>query len=140
LQDCIAALQQQWRADHYITVKARSGKTRTLDQNALLHIWCRQLVAQFATVLERDVTAQQVEDMKTSLKRGFYRATASPWVLRDIRDSLTGEMGKSLRSTTDYDTGQMFEFMDWVQGMAMVDLGILLEAKGEFAEHKSTPG
>lgn len=138
LQDCIDNLRQQWHTGHYyLIVKAKSGKTRTLDQNSLLHIWCRQLVAHCAKIPEREVTAQQTEDMKTSLKRGYYRATGNEFVLRKVVDSLTGEAGSALRSSTEYETGQMFDLMEWVQAMAITDLGLLLESSGEYAKYKS---
>lgn len=58
-------------------------------------------------------------------------------MLRKVVDSLTGEAGSALRSSTEYETGQMFDLMEWVQAMAITDLGLLLESSGEYAKYKS---
>jgi len=136
---CVDDICQMWAADHYLQITARSGKTRSLDQNALLHIWCRELVAHIAGIDEREITDAQMQDMKTALKKGFYRDTGSSYVLRVSEDALTGKTAKTLRSTREYSREQMTQFLDWVQALALVDFGLLLESLGEFADSKNPP-
>jgi len=139
LDACIDDIRKMWSADHYLQITAKSGKTRSLDQNALLHIWCRELVAHISGIDEREVTDAQIQDMKTALKNGFYRDTGSSYVLRISEDALTGKTAKTLQSTREYSREQMGQLLDWVQALALVDFGLLLESLGEFADSKNPP-
>jgi hypothetical protein len=43
LAEYIDELRKAWWRDKYLLVKYRTGKTRTLTQNAALHLWCDML-------------------------------------------------------------------------------------------------
>jgi hypothetical protein len=43
LQDAIGELRQQYGAKRYVSVQITAGKSRTLDQNAIAHVWYSQV-------------------------------------------------------------------------------------------------
>jgi len=43
LQDAIGELRQQYGAKRYVSVQITAGKARTLDQNAIAHVWYEQV-------------------------------------------------------------------------------------------------
>ena len=43
LQDAIGTLRSEYVAHRYLEVKIRAGKDRTLDQNAISHVWYSQV-------------------------------------------------------------------------------------------------
>lgn len=43
LQDAIGELRQQYGAKRYVSVQITAGKSRTLDQNAIAHVWYEQV-------------------------------------------------------------------------------------------------
>jgi hypothetical protein len=136
LGEFIKFLKACWEENKWLTVKIGQGRQRTLDQNGLFQVWAREFMAHIAGVTVKDVTKQAHEEMKTSLKRGFYRDHHQPFVIKKVKDHLTGETANGLRSTTDYSTGEMFMFMEWVQAVAANEYGLILEAQGEYKHLK----
>jgi len=43
LQEAIGELRQQYGAKRYVSVQITAGKARTLDQNAIAHVWYEQV-------------------------------------------------------------------------------------------------
>ena len=105
---------------------------RSLDQNALLHVWCRHYAEH---LLKRQVTDTEVDAMKYTLQRHCYAQTHWDWLLTERKDLFTGHTKPDRRSTTEFDTGQMYHFLEWIQSRAADD-SLILESKGEYAELK----
>jgi len=105
--------------------------TRSLDQNSLLQVWARQYVCHLLAV-EKPSDAE-LEAMKVTLKRSCYAENGWSWLIEDVKDLFTGESSKRLKSSADYDVGEMHSFLDWVQRKAAND-GLILESLGEFQE------
>jgi hypothetical protein len=107
-----------------------SGR-RSLSQNALFAIWARTYCSHLLR-LEKPSEAQE-EAMRITLKRAAYTEHGWKWLLQDVEDLFTGQKSKKLRSSKDYDKGEMHMFLDFVQRRAAED-GLILEAMGEYLE------
>jgi hypothetical protein len=105
--------------------------TRSLDQNALLHVWCTDYVKHLLRV--EKPTAAQREAMKITLKRACYAETGWSWLIESVTDLFTGEVSTRLASSASYDVGEMHSFLDWIQRRAADD-GLILQSMGEFQE------
>lgn len=127
------AIPKQWDEAKYLKVTVREGKARTLDQNSLFHVWSRQYCAFVLQKHEKLISDAEHEAMKLTLKRHFYAAERNPWMLCTVTDYFTKETKRDYVSTTRLERGEMFMFMEWIQNKA-AEQGLLLEAKGEFAE------
>jgi hypothetical protein len=113
-----------WRAEPY-------RSPRSIDQNALLHVWSRDFARH---VLDRaKVTSEEQEAMRITLQRHCYADTGWAWLIDHHPDLFTGETKPSRRSTTKFSKGEMFKFLSWIQARA-ADHGLVLESLGEYAE------
>lgn len=116
-----------------ITVSAGAG--RSLSQNALLHAWCHSFSA-YALKIEADqVSKEDVDGMKRELKKRCYIDTGWDYLVINSRNPLTGERSLQLRSSADYGVGEMYRFLEWVQGYA-AGLGCILESAGDYLANK----
>lgn len=43
LQRCIGEIREQWNAHRYLYISVKTGKKRSLDQNAISHTWYDQI-------------------------------------------------------------------------------------------------
>src|SRR5690606_14508197 len=57
LQDAIGELRQQYGAKRYVSVQITAGKSRTLDQNAIAHVWYSQVARELREDDESGVKA-----------------------------------------------------------------------------------
>lgn len=108
------------------------GNGRSLDQNALFHIWIREYAGHLLKKSPKLVSSGEIDGMKRHAKITFYNETRNEWMLHTIVNPKTKVSKKDVRSTTNLSKAQMFEFMEWLQAMAAGD-GLILESKGEFA-------
>jgi len=116
----------------WVTFTWRIGEDRSLDQNAIFHVWLTEMVAHYLNKDKKQVTEAEVEGMKRTAKLRYYNETGADWMVITPIDPKTGKEGKlMLRSSKNYKTGEMFLFLTWLQMHAAGD-GIVLESKGEF--------
>lgn len=108
------------------------GAVRSLDQNALFHMWMRQVTAQMLGKKVSDIDEGELEGTKRRFKLWFYKEAGQHWIVHTVLDSFTGESKKDVRSTSRFTKGQMFMFMEFVQDKA-AEYSIMLESKGEYA-------
>jgi hypothetical protein len=120
-------------AEHkYLTFPApRIGADRSLDQNALLHVWITEYVAEKLSINKREITPAHIESMKRAIKGKFYNETGEPWMIHELTNPFTGEKKKDFTSSRRWKRGEMFMFLTWMQAAAAND-GVILESKGEF--------
>jgi hypothetical protein len=113
-----------WQAKRYTD-------PRTMDQNALLHVWCGEFAKH---VLDKGkVSEAEKEGMRITLQRHCYADTHWDWLIEEVPDLFTGETRTQRRSTTRFDKGEMTAFLDWIQ-RAAADRGLILESMGEYRE------
>ena len=114
----------EWRAKPY------KGK-RSLDQNALFHVWCREMAQHFSargvmvTVSddEGEVTASMTEkDAKDLLKYRFL-GTCNVTIGKT-------DMPAKVKETSGLDVGEMFHFMSQCQAF-LVDCGVAITCPEE---------
>jgi hypothetical protein len=122
-------------AEHkYVTFSWRIGADRSLDQNALAHVWLTEYAAHLLNKSKKQVTESELEGIKKIAKRKYYAETGAEWMVLRPVDPWTGEEGAPvLRSSKNYTRGEMFLFLTWLQMTAAND-GLVLESLGEYAK------
>jgi hypothetical protein len=128
VQHCDSLPADQWP----VCWKAEKYKhPRSLDQNSLLHKWCREYAVH---LLKRDdVTEDEKEAMRITLQRACYAATGWDWLIEHVPDLFSGETKPQRRSTRKMDKGEMHLMLNWIQQRAAED-GLILESLGEYRE------
>jgi hypothetical protein len=122
---------EEWK---YVTFTIRIGMDRSLDQNALLHVWLTEYAAHLAQIHRKSVTPAMIEFLKRKAKKQFYAHAGAEWMLERLVDPRTGEESESYwRSSADYRVGEMFLFLTWLQMHAAND-GCILESRGQYAK------
>lgn len=118
----------------YSTYSVRHGESRSLNQNALFHVWCTEYAAFALKKHKTEVSEGEREGVKRYFKRVAYNENAWPWLIVELLNIETGQKKKDFRSSGSYKAPEMFQFLTWIQAYCM-DRGCLLESKGEF-KHK----
>jgi len=133
-KEFFAHVDKLYNEHKYLTFAApRIGPDRSLDQNALAHVWLTEYAAHLLNKGKKQVTAGELEGMKRTAKKEFYRETRHPWMVYDVVSPKTAECKKDFTSSAGWKRGEMYEFLCWLQAMAAHD-GLVLESKGEFAK------
>lgn len=132
LQAGLRRIQELYREHRYVTFDYRIGKDRSLDQNALLHVWLTEYAAHLLQVDKRLVTSAQLASIKRKMKKMFYLEHGYPWMIQRLDDLFGEEKSRNdFTSSKDWRTGEMYEFLTWLQ-MFAAEGGMILESKGQF--------
>lgn len=116
VQVFLQAFEDKLKAREAFNVEIKGAAVRSLDQNALFHVWCRDVAAYFYNIPAKKVDGDiELEAIKISLKRQCYNETGWSFILVTKVDALTGEEAEVLQTTRKYGKGEMFDFMNWVQ-------------------------
>ena len=127
-------MQALFRDHKYITFTWRIGADRSLDQNALLHVWLTEYAAHLLNKAKKAVTEAELEGIKKTAKMRYYTQTGFEWLIVTAVNPWSGEEYKpQLRSSKKYTRGEMFLFLTWLQDTAAGD-GLVLESRGEYAK------
>jgi hypothetical protein len=128
----IATAKKLYEEVKYVTFTWRIGEDRSLDQNALLHVWLTIYAAHLLNKDRKKVSEEELEGMKRISKKKFYCQYGYSWVLIRPINPFTGEEGKvQYRSSKEYKQGEMFIFLSWLQ-MTAAENGCVLESHGEY--------
>lgn len=134
LAACIQWITRMFKEHKFVTFVMRIGADRSLDQNALFHVWLTEYVAHLLNKSKKQVTEGELEGIKRTAKRRYYADTGFSWLLVIPIDPWTGEEGRPiLRSSKEYKRGEMYLFLSWLQNTAAND-GLVLESRGEYAK------
>lgn len=120
-----------YEKNKYVTFSWRIGADRSLSQNSLLHVWLTEYAAFILNVDKKSIEGAHLNGIKRRSKKQFYNETGHAWMLSEVYDFSNGSMSKVFASSKDYKTPEMFEFLTWLQHVALHD-GCVLESKGEF--------
>lgn len=123
----------------YITfAKPRIGKDRSIDQNALFHVWASEYVAYRMSKDKRLVSKGELAGMKEIIKKRFVEThpDSYAWMVHDVVNPFNGSSKKGYTSSSSWKTGEMFQVLTWFQ-MVAADDGLILESKGKFAKLKN---
>jgi len=125
------------RAEHgYITFGApRIGKDRSLDQNALFHVWCTEYAAHLLKKDKRSISKGELAGMKFMVKKRFNVTSPNNFMTHDITDPFTGNTKKDYTSSKDWKVGEAFMVLEWLQLHAAND-GLILESLGQYDKLK----
>ena len=125
------------RAEHgYITFGApRIGKDRSLDQNALFHVWCTEYAAHLLKKDKREITKGELAGMKRIVKKKFNADVPNKFMVDTITDPFTKETKRDYTSSKDWKVGEAFMVMEWLQLHAAND-GLILESLGQYDKLK----
>ena len=127
-------IEQLFSAHKFVTFTWRIGADRSLDQNALLHVWLTEYAAHLLGKHRKQITEAELEGIKKIAKRRYYAETGAEWMVVKPVDPWTGEEGAPvLRSSKHYTRGEMFLFLSWLQLTAAND-GLVLESLGQYAK------
>mgnify|MGYP000032362722 FL=1 len=110
---CIRDIQAMVKEHGYCVVQIKAGG-RSLEQNALFHVWCREFAAE-QTKRGKDLNEETV---KIWWKHRFLGT-------EDVRYGskvLTGQ----LRNTEDLSVGEMFHFMEQCWEYSATEFGVYL--------------
>ncbi len=121
------------RTEHgYITFGApRIGKDRSLDQNALFHLWATEYAAHLLNKDKKSVTKGELAGMKRIIKQRFNASNPNNFMVHDVIDPFTDNTKRDYTSSADWKVGEAFMVMEWLQLYAAND-GLILEAIGQF--------
>ena len=120
----------------YITFGApRIGVDRSLDQNALFHVWITEYAAFCFRKDKRDLTIGEKEGVKRIIKKMYtaYNPDSYSFMVFDLVNPLNGQTRKEYTSSKDWKKGEMFQVLCWFQ-MSAAEQGLILESKGQFAK------
>ena len=136
VQDFLAIFEHRLDTKEAFTVELIGAAQRSLAQNGLFHVWCTDVAAYFYNIPKRQVRKNvEQEAIKISLKRMCYNQTGWSFILTKKVDALTNEKAVVLQSTAEYQRGEMFMFMDWVQSYVANEPrfgNTILECLGEY--------
>ena len=105
----------------------------SLPQKALKAIWIRKAASHAYQRDEKNLEDQQIEGMNRYMKLLCYQSTKQKYLLRHIEHPETHEVKLEVTSSAKWDKGEMKFFLDWMQAY-WAERGLILEAKGEYAE------
>ena len=118
----------------YVTFpKPRIGPDRSLDQNALFHCWLTECAAYYLSKHAKEVTENDIESMKITVKRHYYAATGAAFMVEEVQDIWRGKSKQAMTSSKRWSRGEMFDVLTWLQYRAAND-ELILESKGEYAK------
>ena len=126
----------KWLTDNfdnqkYSTYNVRHGEKRSLDQNALFHVWCTEYAAFALNKHTKAVTEGEREGTKRYFKKQAYSENAWPFLIIELVNIETGEKKRDFRSSGSYKHPEMFQFLTWMQAYC-IDRGCLLDSRGKF--------
>lgn len=116
--------------EKYVTFKWLIGKERSLNSNALFHLWATEYAAHLLNISKKSVTPGILDGMKRHIKKEFYNETKHDWLVYEVINPKTGERKLDFTSSKTYKSVGMFEFLTYIEAMAVND-GLILEVKGE---------
>lgn len=127
-------VKQLFDKHKYLTFPSpRVGVDRSLQQNALFHVWLTEFCAFLVGIDKSCVTDQMVEGAKRTIKRGFWHETQSSFMIHEIHCPITGNRKMDFTSSAKWAHGEMFMVLNWFQAFA-AQRGCILESKGEHAK------
>lgn len=131
-----ANVDKLWHEHKYITFSApRIGRDRSIDQNALFHVWATEYVAYRMKKDRRLVDPGELAGMKEIIKSRYvaYDQSSYSWMVHDVVNPFNGASKKGYTSSAKWKRQEMFQVLSWFQMVAAED-GLPLESKGQFAK------
>jgi len=109
----------------------------SMPQRSLLHIWVKYYAAMRYGENYKSIKDADVKKIKLILKQACYNEHGWSFLTERLINDDTGHSASVLRSIEDYDKGEMFMFMEFVQSYAG-NKGLILESIGEYKKLKES--
>jgi hypothetical protein len=136
LINAVNVVTELYNKNRWITITdIRIGADRSLDQNALFHVFLTDAAAYYLSKHKKDVTPTEIESMKLTVKRHFYAETAQAFMVEEVQDIWRHKSKVAYTSSKRWKRGEMYMVLEWFQAKAARD-GLVLEAIGEYARLK----
>jgi len=135
VDDFVSYLDETLQGGGLFKVTIKQVKDRSLSQNALLHIWFREYAAMRLNKPLKKITQDDTDSIKLLVKQACYGDMKYDGLCQRVTNIDTGVSAFVLRSTSRYDKGKMFMFMEWFQAFA-AQKGLILESMGELGRLK----
>lgn len=118
---------------HHITFPPpRFGVDRSIDQNALFHVWITEIAAYLTPCHKKQVTKGMVNGTKRTIKRMYHQYSQAAWMIEIVECPITKQKKKDYTSSADWKRGEIFLVLNFMQLWAAIE-GLILESKGEHA-------
>lgn len=135
VDEFVYKLEEMLKKGDQLKITIKKFEHKTSSQRSLVHIWFRVFAAHKWNCKMSDLNSKQRKRIKNDFKRMAYAQNHWDFILEPVTDVFTGQQGRELRSIEEYDKGELFMFMEWMQSYAAIE-GVVLEARGEFKELK----
>ena len=107
----------------------------SLPQKALLHIWVREYAAHYYKKPIKELSDSEQTNMKVTLKQRAYKEYGWDFLTKKVTNVETGISAYVLESISEYDKGECYMFMEFMQDYCAAQ-GLILESSGEFKRLK----
>jgi hypothetical protein len=125
-------LNALFKAHKYITLTWRIGEDRSLDQNALFHVFCSIAAAYYLKKDRKQVSEGELAGMKRVVKKDYYNETGKRFMVHEvINPKMPTQKKTDYTSSSSWKTGEMFNVLTFMQDVAALD-GLVLESTGQF--------
>lgn len=132
----IANVEKLFNEHKFLTYEApKIGPDRSLDQNALFHVWIVEFICHLLRCHSSEVTEGMIQGTKKTIKGLFYREYLYEWMVHKVICPLTKRKKTDYTSSASWKQGEMFLVLTWLQDFAATQ-GLILESKGKFAKLK----
>ncbi len=129
-----AHIRAQRKEHGYLTISAaRIGKDRSLDANALLHVWAREYTAHLLGKHTKKVTKGELAGFKRTAKIRYTQAHPNDFTVHTVECPFTRQEKRDYSSSADWKVSELFAFMEWLQLTAAND-GLILESTGQYGK------
>jgi hypothetical protein len=137
LSDFIKEAFDLWLEHKYFKIKVSClGGSRSLPQNALCHVWLTEYCAHKQQIDKKAVSSSMLASFKRAAKLKCYLETSQKFLVHKTPIFFDGQKHRiDCTSSSDWDRGEMFFFLEWLQSDAAKS-GLILESKGEFEQLK----
>lgn len=136
LQRMIGTLRTQWQEHKYLRVTVKIGKHRSLDANAVTHVWYGQIARESGDLTEAEVKAFCKLNYGVPILRSEdeeFREQYNRLILHRYTYAEKLEMMRMLPVTSLMTTDQMNRYRDTMQ-REYAKQGVILEYKDELKE------
>lgn len=120
---------------HVTFTEPRIGKDRSIDQNALFHVWLYEYASHLLGSGTKNITPGVIVGLKFEVKKRFNQHHPNNFMIHNVFNPITKQSKKDYTSSGSWKRGEMYMVLDWLQMHAAND-GLILEAKGVFAKLK----
>jgi len=132
------AVTELFEKKKYLVFKyPRFGGVRSLDQNALFHVWLTEAAAYYLKKSIDDVTPMEVEAMKRDVKRKclLENPNFAEFMITEYVYPITKARVKGYTSSAQWGWDGMYHVLTWFQMIAAGD-ELVLESKGKFKQRQ----